>query len=571
MIFSRANRLPPRFALSLLCFFLWEAKPAHADEGIPALLQFAEHYHGQRAPATSATESRRQEKTAVTSAPKTRTGKAEERSALMLRQTLRERDATIEEQQKRLVEQEKKLQALQGSLNQAAQKSQTNEQTMPAVNGAVLHKFLTQLRSAVTGTPDSKRSAELVATYRENAEKSGQILSETQQAVEALTKERDALQQQLAQGKQDAAQSLSVQETRLEQLAALQKQIEEKNAALTLTREQLDSEKTTLQSVKNQLSILKEQAMQQQQHATSLMETLRKQHKQALSEKEAQRLALMQEMQKKQDVVAQKETELAALRTARQQWQQQKVALQQQTDSVRQSQTQANAKLEVLPQQSKFAVSKDTLAQPEGRQAYAIGTTLGKDILTVLNERKSWGMKIDLTTIQAGVMDTLSGRAQLSDEILKKSLNEAVTEANKAHEKIQLVQYQQGEKYITEFRKQKNVKASPSGFWYRIDYPGDTPITKAMTVDIVVKELLTDGTVIQDMDLNGKVLSQPFDKYPPLFQEAIKQLRNHGEITLVVPPELAYGKTGYPPKVPPNATLIYNIRIDSVNTREEKT
>lgn len=33
-------------------------------------------------------------------------------------------------------------------------------------------------------------------------------------------------------------------------------------------------------------------------------------------------------------------------------------------------------------------------------------------------------------------------------------------------------------------------------------------------------------------------------------------------------PELAYGDAGYPPKVPPGATMIYTIRVE--NVREEK-
>jgi hypothetical protein len=37
----------------------------------------------------------------------------------------------------------------------------------------------------------------------------------------------------------------------------------------------------------------------------------------------------------------------------------------------------------------------------------------------------------------------------------------------------------------------------------------------------VVKEPLTDGTVIQDLYLSGKVLTQLLKVYPPLFREAI--------------------------------------------------
>lgn len=76
-----------------------------------------------------------------------------------------------------------------------------------------------------------------------------------------------------------------------------------------------------------------------------------------------------------------------------------------------------------------------------------------------------------------------------------------------------------------------------------------------------MKETLTDGTVIQDMETSGAVLSQPISQFPPLFADALKQLKNHGTLTLVVPPELAYGEKGYPPNVPPNATMIYTLRI----------
>jgi FKBP-type peptidyl-prolyl cis-trans isomerase FkpA len=63
------------------------------------------------------------------------------------------------------------------------------------------------------------------------------------------------------------------------------------------------------------------------------------------------------------------------------------------------------------------------------------------------------------------------------------------------------------------------------------------------------------------METNGATLSQPVADFPPLFKEAISLLKNHGSMTLVVPPELAYGEKGYPPKVPPNATMVYTLRI----------
>ena len=124
-------------------------------------------------------------------------------------------------------------------------------------------------------------------------------------------------------------------------------------------------------------------------------------------------------------------------------------------------------------------------------------------------------------------------------------------------------QQKNGERFVEDFKKQKGVKLSPAGFWYRVDYAGDAPLRDTDIVDVVVKETLTDGTVIHDMSMKGNVLSQPLNAYPPLFREAIGHLKNHGTLTMVVPPTLAYGEAGYPPKVPPNATMVYELRIDS--------
>jgi FKBP-type peptidyl-prolyl cis-trans isomerase len=114
------------------------------------------------------------------------------------------------------------------------------------------------------------------------------------------------------------------------------------------------------------------------------------------------------------------------------------------------------------------------------------------------------------------------------------------------------------------FQKQKGAVQAESGFWYRIEAAGSGEIAPDAVVTVVVKETLTDGTVIQDMEASGARLSQPLAAYPPLFREAIGQLQNHGTIMLVVPPELAYGDKGYAPNVPPGATMVYTLRVADV-------
>ncbi|WP_179121722.1 FKBP-type peptidyl-prolyl cis-trans isomerase, partial [Salmonella enterica] len=96
-----------------------------------------------------------------------------------------------------------------------------------------------------------------------------------------------------------------------------------------------------------------------------------------------------------------------------------------------------------------------------------------------------------------------------------------------------------------------------TGFWYQITYEGDGDRLKPDdTIDVVVEESLINGKVVSDMDRAGNSLRQKVREFPPVFAAGLARLKNHGQITLVVPPELAYGDKGYPPDVPPGATMI---------------
>ncbi|HFF8436175.1 MULTISPECIES: FKBP-type peptidyl-prolyl cis-trans isomerase N-terminal domain-containing protein [Serratia] len=375
---------------------------------------------------------------------------------------------------------------------------------------------------------------------------------ELQQQLAQVQKERDIVRQQaeqqekslktaMAQQKVEAAKAAAELQQQLTQLQKerdgqrQQAEQQEQNLKMALAQQKAEAAKATGE-LQQQLATLQGKNKTQTEQAKALEQRLA-----ALTTENAQTVQLRNKAAQQADKTA---TELAAAQQAQQ-------ALREELDGLR--------------SRAKWLPESQTLKKKPEQQSYAAGVALGRDIQTMLAERKNWGITPDKTVLLAGVIDTFSGHYQLSDAQLTSALAESEKAVNDARNQAAKTQTSKGEAFVAEFKKKKGTQKSPAGFWYRIDYAGDEAIKENARVDIVVKESLTDGRVIQDMDRSGKVMSQPLSAYPPLFREAIGHLKNHGSLTMVVPPALAYGETGYAPQIPPNATMVYELRIVDVS------
>ena len=201
------------------------------------------------------------------------------------------------------------------------------------------------------------------------------------------------------------------------------------------------------------------------------------------------------------------------------------------------------------------------------RQAYAIGVSMGEEVLQLLSTRASQGVKTSKDTVLQGIMDSFSGDIALDEKARNKALFDVSKKVFQNLKKLEQQTLSEGKKYQQNFAKQKGVVLK-DGVYSRIDYAGKGKILDSDIVTVTIKETLTDGTVINDMEAEGKVWSQPLKSYPPLFLGPLKRLGNHGAITVVIPPNLAYGSEGKPPKIPPGATMVYTVRIVDATAAE---
>ncbi|MNH94087.1 FKBP-type peptidyl-prolyl cis-trans isomerase FkpA precursor [compost metagenome] len=204
------------------------------------------------------------------------------------------------------------------------------------------------------------------------------------------------------------------------------------------------------------------------------------------------------------------------------------------------------------------------IALPENDIAYrdyAIGVSFGTSMASLLAERENQGIKADQKLVIAGVEDAVQDKLKLSPDRIAKALQDTEVAIRVRKEAVKSENERSGARYIEQFKALPKVKQAPQGFYYRIDSLGKGEIKASDTVTIVVKESLVNGLVIKDMDASGMAMSQRLDAYPPLFKTALMQMQNHGSITVVVPPELAYGDKGLPPSILPGSTMVYNIRV----------
>ncbi|MCK1065701.1 FKBP-type peptidyl-prolyl cis-trans isomerase N-terminal domain-containing protein [Pluralibacter gergoviae] len=394
-----------------------------------------------------------------------------------------------------------------------------------------------------------------------------------QQALAESQKKADDLQQQLTvlnsgktQREQDGKKLQQALAESQKKADELQKQV----AALTGGKAQQEQDGKKLQQalaenqkktdeLTRQIATLTADKTGQEQIALKLQQTLAESEKK--SGEQARQIAALTaeqtEKQKQAEALVKELTELKARHGEKER----------DAEDAQNALTESRTKVDALQKQLAALEQKAaTLEAGEPKTAeqirdYAIGTSLGSDMLSMLKERETYGIRIGKNQALNGVADAFTGHLKLPADKIARALYELDVNFNKQEKTLKERMEKQGAQYIAKFSKQPKVKKAPSGFYYRVDYVGQGEIKDTDKVVVVVKESLTDGTVVKDMDVEGTSVSQPLSAYPPLFQAALSQLKNHGSLTMVVPPTLAYGDKGLPPDIPPGATMVYNVRI----------
>ncbi len=222
-----------------------------------------------------------------------------------------------------------------------------------------------------------------------------------------------------------------------------------------------------------------------------------------------------------------------------------------------------------------------TFKNDDDKTIYAFGASFAKNFEQFFTKQDELKIKVDNNQLIAGIQDSLNGKSKLSEEEIQSTLqnfqiklSEIQRVKMEKEEKIRAEQAKKnakaGDEYRAKFAQEKGVVKTKSGLLYRIDKKGQGDNAKASdTVVVNYKGSLIDGTVFDSSYKKNTPVTFPLEAVIEGWKEGLTHLNKGGKMTLVIPPELAYGEQTVG-TIPSNSTLIFEVELLDLNPPAEK-
>jgi FKBP-type peptidyl-prolyl cis-trans isomerase FklB len=203
------------------------------------------------------------------------------------------------------------------------------------------------------------------------------------------------------------------------------------------------------------------------------------------------------------------------------------------------------------------------LMDPTAQSSYAFGLNLGTNL-------RQAGVSIDPALLAKGLQDALSGAkpALTGDEVSQALMRlQAQVKAGRAQQAALAAQTNktQGEAFLKDNQGKPGIITLPSGLQYEVLTRGTGP--KPRSTDSVVCNYtgrLLDGTEFDSSARHGGPATLQVDGVIKGWTEALQLMPTGSKWRIFVPSNLAYGAQGAGQDIGPNATLVFEIELLSV-------
>jgi FKBP-type peptidyl-prolyl cis-trans isomerase len=203
------------------------------------------------------------------------------------------------------------------------------------------------------------------------------------------------------------------------------------------------------------------------------------------------------------------------------------------------------------------------LTTQQDKISYAIGMSMAKSV-----QRQSLEVEPDI--LVKGLRDVLAGnKPLLTDDEASATLTALQTDMRaKQQEKAQqaaVSNKKEGEDFLAANKSKEGVVTLPSGLQYKVLQTGSGP--KPSASDSVVcnyRGTLINGTEFDSSYKRGQPATFPVSGVIKGWTEALQLMPVGSKWQLFVPSDLAYGERGTGPDIGPNATLIFEVELLSI-------
>jgi len=210
------------------------------------------------------------------------------------------------------------------------------------------------------------------------------------------------------------------------------------------------------------------------------------------------------------------------------------------------------------------------LATRKEKFSYALGMNIGTNLGNTL---KNQSVEVDWNLVSQGLKDsTGGGKTRLTEEEEKAVLTEVQNEVRKEQaEKAKQASDKnksEGEAFLAANKSKDGVVALPSGLQYKILTAGTGP--KPAASDSVVcnyRGTLIDGKEFDSSAKHGKPATFPVSGVIKGWTEALQLMPVGSKWQLFIPSSLAYGERGAGAEIGPNAALIFEVELLSIQEK----
>jgi FKBP-type peptidyl-prolyl cis-trans isomerase len=209
------------------------------------------------------------------------------------------------------------------------------------------------------------------------------------------------------------------------------------------------------------------------------------------------------------------------------------------------------------------------LKTQKDKVSYAIGVNIGKSL-------HKDAVDVDPAIFIRGMKDALAGgKLLLTDEDMKGTLDILQAQLRKRQEELTQeaadANKKAGDAFLAENKAKPGVVALPSGLQYKVVTEGTGP--KPAATDSVVcnyRGTLLNGTEFDSSYKRGQPATFPVNGVIKGWTEALQLMPVGSKWQLFVPPDLAYGSRGVGSDIGPEATLVFEVELISIQDKGAK-